>query len=82
VHRRWILGETAVADDPLLQAPELGPVADTLTLYQAVRAMRPVPIGKFSLLAIAVPTLIPIAVLFSIQIPIKDILVKIAATLF
>jgi hypothetical protein len=82
VHRRWILGETTVADDPLLQAPELGPVADTLTLYQAVRAMRPVPIGKFSLLAIAVPTLIPIAVLFSIQIPIKDILVKIAATLF
>jgi hypothetical protein len=80
VHRRWILRET-VTDDPLLQAPELGPVADTLTLYQAVSDMRIVPIGKSSLLAIAIPTLIPIVALFSIQIPLKDVLIKIAATL-
>jgi hypothetical protein len=76
VRRRWILGETEV-DDPLLHAEELGPVADTLTLYQAIRSMRIAPISKFSLLAIAIPTLIPIAVLFSIQVPIKDILLKI-----
>jgi hypothetical protein len=77
VRRRWILGETEV-DDPLLHADELGPVADTLTLYQAIRSMRITPISKFSLLAIAIPTLIPIAALFSIQVPIKDILLKIA----
>jgi hypothetical protein len=81
VRRRWILGETE-ADDPLLHAEELGPVADTLTLYEEVRKMRVVPIDKSSLIAIAVPALIPIAVLFSIQIPIKDILIKIATTLF
>ncbi|MGJ0430445.1 hypothetical protein [Methylobacter sp.] len=77
VRRRWILGETE-ADDPILHADELGPVADTLTLYQAIRTMRIVPISKFSLLAIAIPALIPIAALFSIQVPLKDILMKIA----
>lgn len=80
VRRRWILGETEV-DDSILQAPELGPVADTLSLYQAVRKMRLIPIGKTSLLAVAIPTLIPIIALFSIQIPIKDVLMKIIATL-
>jgi hypothetical protein len=35
VRRRWILGETP-ADDALLQAPEIGPVADTLALYEAI----------------------------------------------
>jgi hypothetical protein len=77
VRRRWILGETEV-DDPILHADELGPVADTLTLYQAIRTMRIVPISRFSLLAIAIPALIPIAALFSIQVPLKDILMKIA----
>jgi hypothetical protein len=80
VRRRWILDETDV-DDSILQAPELGPVADTLSLYQAVRKMRLIPIGKTSLLAIAIPTLIPIIALFSIQIPIKDVLMRIIATL-
>lgn len=74
--RRWILGETEV-DDPILHADELGPVADTLTLYQAIRTMRIVPISKFSLLAIAIPALIPIAALFAIQVPLKDILMRI-----
>ena len=58
VRQRWILDEEP-ADDALLQAPEIGPVADTLALYEAVRRMRPVPFGKSTLLGIAVPTLIP-----------------------
>jgi hypothetical protein len=80
VRRRWILGEKD-ADDPVLQAPELGPVADTLTLYEAVKKMHVMPIGKSALSAIAVPALIPIAALFSIQMPIKDLLMKIVGTL-
>ena len=39
VRQRWILGEPP-ADDALLQAPEIGPVADTLALYDAVRRMQ------------------------------------------
>ena len=80
VRRRWILGETP-ADDALLQAPEIGPVADTLALYDAVRRMRPVPFGKSTLIGIAVPTLIPILVLLSTQVPIKEVLKKIVGAL-
>ena len=80
VRRRWILREKP-ADDALLQAPEIGPVADTLALYQAVRSMRPVPFGKSTLLAVAVPTLVPILVLISTQVPIKEVLKKIAGAL-
>jgi hypothetical protein len=80
VRRRWILGE-APADDGLLQAPEIGPVADTVALYEAVGRMRPVPFGKSTLLGIAVPTLIPILVLLSTQVPIKEVLKKIVGAL-
>jgi hypothetical protein len=45
VRQRWILGE-APTDDALLQAPEIGPVADTIVLHEAVARMRPVPFGK------------------------------------
>jgi hypothetical protein len=80
VRRRWILGEKP-ADDALLQAPEIGPVADTLALYEAVSRMKPVPFGKSTLLGIAVPTLIPILVLISTQVPIKEVLKKIVGAL-
>ena len=80
MRRRWILGE-APADDALLQAPEIGPVADTQVLYDAVRRMRPVPFGKSTLIGIAVPTLIPILVLLSTQVPIKEVLKKIVGAL-
>jgi hypothetical protein len=80
VRRRWILGETP-EDDALLQAPEIGPVADTAAIYESVSRMRPLPFGKSTLLGIAVPTLIPILVLLSTQVPIKDVLKKIVGAL-
>jgi len=73
VRDKWILGDAKV-DDPLLAAPEIGPVADTISLYEAVRRMRPVPLGKTAALAIAVPVLIPFLAVLAIQIPIKDLL--------
>jgi hypothetical protein len=80
VHRRWIAGEP-VGDEGLLAAPELGPVADTLSLYAAVRDMRIIPIGKPALLAIAIPAILPILVAVGLQIPLKDPLLKIAGAL-
>jgi hypothetical protein len=80
VRQRWILGE-APADDALLQAVEIGPVADTLAVYEAVDRMRAVPFGKSTLLGIAIPTLIPIVVLISTQVPIKEVLKKIVGAL-
>jgi hypothetical protein len=72
VRRRWILGEK-VADDGRLDAPELGPVADTLTLYEAVQKMRPIPIGRRAVVAIALPAVIPILVVLALQIPLKSL---------
>lgn len=80
VHRRWILGERLETNE-LLTAPELGPVADTLSLYGAVRNMRSAPIGKAAVLAIAVPAVLPIVVVIAIKIPIKDLLLKILKAL-
>lgn len=76
VHRRWIQGQP-VDDDAVLRAPEIGPVADTLTLYAAVRAMKIAPIGKASLLSIAIPAALPILAVIATQIPIREMLLKI-----
>jgi hypothetical protein len=80
VRGRWILGEP-VDEHPLLQAPEIGPVADTLSLYESVVKMRPAPIGKVALLTIALPAALPMLALFAIEVPIKDLLLKIVGTL-
>jgi len=38
--------------------------------------MRPVPIGKAALVAIAVPALVPLLLMFALKVPVTDILVK------
>ena len=73
VRSKWILGD-AKLDAPLLSAPEIGPVADTLSLYEAVKRMRPVPLGKAAVLAIALPALIPFIGVLALQIPLKELL--------
>ena len=80
VRRRWILGET-LDDDALLDAQEIGPVADTLALYDAVKNMRAAPIGKSAIMGVALPALIPLLVLFSIEVPIKGIITKLLGIL-
>ena len=71
VRRRWILHEP-IANEDLLQAPELGPVADTVSLYDAVARTRPVPIGMRALVAGLVPALLPMLAAAAVQVPIKD----------
>jgi hypothetical protein len=77
VRDKWILRK-AKADDALLSAPEIGPVADTLILYEAVHRMRPIPLGKAALLAIALPVAIPFIAVLAIQIPLKELLQELA----
>ncbi len=77
VRSKWILGE-GKRDDPLLSAPEFGPVADTVDLYEAVQRMRPFPLGNTALLAIALPVVIPFIAVLTIQIPLKDLLLQLA----
>ena len=74
VRERSIEGRD-VKDDAILNAPELGPVADTTSLYEAVKHMRIVPLGKTVdrspiLLAAVIPTI----AVFAIEMPVKGIL--------
>jgi len=73
VHRRWILGER-IGEEPLLDAPEIGPVADAATLYESVRRMKLAPIGKVSLVAILLPLALPMIAVTLLRIPLKDVL--------
>lgn len=80
VRRRWIAQEP-VAETPLLQAAELGPVIDTVSMYEVVEGIRPSPIGKRALLAIALPALLPMIPVFAMQIPVKEMLLKLLKAL-
>jgi hypothetical protein len=80
VQRRWILGKP-VEDKGLLEAPELGPVVDTITVYEAVKRIKPVPLGKQSLLAVVIPALLPMIPVFAIKVPVKDALLKLLGVL-
>jgi hypothetical protein len=75
VRTKWIAGDEK-HDDPVLSAPEIGPVADTVALYEAVQNLRPVPFGKTALLAIALPVVVPFIGVVAIQIPLKEILMQ------
>ena len=80
VHRRWIQRET-VADAPLLDAPEIGPVADANAMYDAVKKMRVVPIGKGAVMKVLLPIASLFIVVAALQIPLKDLLLKLARAL-
>lgn len=73
VHRKWILGEK-VGEKEILDSPELGPAADIETIYEAVKKMRGVPIGKSCIMPILVPIVIPMIVVAATQIPLLTIL--------
>ena len=80
VRRRWILREP-LGDEPILSAPEIGPVADTLPLYESARKMRTLPLGRRSLLAILVPAALPMLAVLALEIPVKDLLLGLLKTL-
>jgi hypothetical protein len=80
VHRRWIEGRE-VAAEPILEAPEIGPVADAAAMYDAVVKMRPLPIGKVSVIGVLLPLAVPLLVVAALQVPLKDLLLKLAKAL-
>ena len=73
VRERWIEGKQ-LADDSLLGAPELGPIADTGPAYDAVAAMRMLPIGKATVVPLLVAAVLPLIPVLAIEIPITKIL--------
>ena len=80
VRERWI-EEKEVQDDAILNAPELGPVADTTSLYEAVKRMRIVPLGKSSVAPLVLAAALPMIAVLAIQMPVKQILQMLLKTL-
>jgi len=80
VRRRWIDGATK-AEGPLIEPDGVGVIADAATMYNAVRSMRIVPVGKSSLGVILVPIVAPMLVVAALQIPIKTLLLGLLKTL-
>ena len=80
LHQRWIEGRE-VKDDAVLSAPEIGPAADVATLYGLATGMRAIPIGLRSLLGVLLPALAPVLVVATLEVPLKDILLKVVGML-
>jgi hypothetical protein len=80
VYRKWIRNQD-VGTPEILAAAELGPTVDISSIYEAVARMRFAPIGKGSVLPIAVACVLPLLPVFAIEIPIKQLLGSLAKTL-
>lgn len=73
VHQRWI-DRREVERANILEAPELGPVADINALYDPIRTMRPVPVGLHTVAAVMLPAVLPLIPVLAIEIPVKELL--------
>jgi hypothetical protein len=80
VHQRWIEGKR-VGEHKVLDAPELGPVADVATLYTAVTAMRTVPLSKSSVMPLLLAAVLPLLIMLALEIPVGQLLANIAKAL-
>jgi hypothetical protein len=81
VDRRWIRGET-IRDDALLNAPELGPVADVRTMHEAISAIQLTPIGRQTVITLFSAAALPMVPVLAIEIPVAELLKMLARYLF
>lgn len=81
VYQSWIRRQDIGSPD-LLNAPELGPTVDISSIYEVVAKMRLAPISKGSLIPIVVAALLPMLPVYAIEVPITEILKKLAGALF
>jgi len=80
VHRRWILRQE-IGDEPLLAAPEIGPVADVIAAYEAIEAIRPTPLKRAPLVALAAALALPLLAMAAIEVPIGQLLTTLGRAL-
>lgn len=73
VKERWIDGKP-VTNDPILDAPELGPVADMAAPYELIKKIRPLPLSMGSVVPLAGAALLPMIVLATLDFPLKTVL--------
>jgi hypothetical protein len=80
VRRRWI-DRTTKADTPLLEPEGVCPIADAAQMFDIVRSMRLLPIGKSSFVEIVVPIVVPMLVVVALQIPIRSLVLDLLKAL-
>jgi hypothetical protein len=80
VHERWIQGKP-VGDEGLLAAPELGPVADTAAVYDAVKSMRTFLVGKATIVPLVAAAVAPMLAVLALQVPVKDLVLTLVKAL-
>lgn len=73
--RRWMRGEQ-VDDAGMLGAPEIGPVADTVALFEAVSHMRVLPVSRATVTPIALAAVLPLVPVAATQVPLAEALKK------
>jgi hypothetical protein len=80
VDEKWIRGRN-VGEPPILSASEIGPVADANTMYEAVDRMRWVPIRTQAIVPLLAAALLPMLPVAALEIPVKDLVLKLAGSL-
>ncbi|MGC4016588.1 MAG: hypothetical protein QM755_19015 [Luteolibacter sp.] len=78
---RWILGQDPPRPE-MLEAPEMGATCDTFQIYDAVKQINPLPLNKHAVAAVVLPAVLPMLAVAALQMPIQDILLKLAGALF
>lgn len=73
VRERWIDGKQ-VANDHILDAPELGPIADTAAPYELIGKIRPLPLTMGSLVPLLGAAVLPMVILAALDLPLKTVL--------
>jgi hypothetical protein len=70
--RKWIRGENP-ENEPMLGSGDMQSLADLGNSYNVIQEMKPIPIGKETLIALLVPGIIPMIPLLLYEVPVKDI---------
>jgi hypothetical protein len=75
--RRWVRDRHADAADTLDRS-DFSALADAQTVFETTASVRPLPISRATLLALLVPILVPMLLLMTVQVPVKEILARVA----
>jgi hypothetical protein len=74
VHGKWVQGKEV--EDDILSASEIGPAVDLGSLYDMGTKLQMVPIGRLQVLVLLLPALLPVLAVATIEIPLKEIVLK------
>jgi hypothetical protein len=75
--RRWVQDRGAEAKDTLDRS-DFSALADAQTVFETVASVRPLPISKANVMTVLISILVPMLCLVAVQVPVKQILARVA----